>query len=200
MRIRSRTSRSRAKSRAGSTSSTSSKPRHLKAGRCEAIRCKLRSTSFPSRSHCSRPPPKLPGTDGRKMSKSYGNSILLSDPEAEVRKKLKTMVTDPPASAAPIPAIPTSAPSATCTRSSARRKPWPRCAKAAPPPASDAFSARAGSPITSSPMLNPIQERRRKYEDNPKLAWDILEAGSARAASCRRRDSGRGARVHAHVC
>src|SRR5580698_10998177 len=41
------------------------------------------------------PSPKLPGTDGRKMSKSYGNTILLADPEPEVRKKLKTMVTDP---------------------------------------------------------------------------------------------------------
>jgi tryptophanyl-tRNA synthetase len=29
--------------------------------------------------------------------------------------------------------------------------------------------------------LNPMQERRKKYEDNPKLAWDILEAGSGRA-------------------
>jgi len=26
-----------------------------------------------------------------------------------------------------------------------------------------------------------MQERRKKYEDNPRLAWDILEAGSARA-------------------
>jgi tryptophanyl-tRNA synthetase len=41
------------------------------------------------------PSPKLPGTDGRKMSKSYGNTILLSDPEPEVRAKLRTMVTDP---------------------------------------------------------------------------------------------------------
>jgi tryptophanyl-tRNA synthetase len=41
------------------------------------------------------PSPKLPGTDGRKMSKSYGNTIMLTDPEPEVRKKLKTMVTDP---------------------------------------------------------------------------------------------------------
>jgi tryptophanyl-tRNA synthetase len=39
--------------------------------------------------------PKLPGTDGRKMSKSYGNAILLTDPEPVVRQKLKTMVTDP---------------------------------------------------------------------------------------------------------
>jgi tryptophanyl-tRNA synthetase len=41
------------------------------------------------------PSPKLPGTDGRKMSKSYRNTILLSDPEPEIRAKLKTMVTDP---------------------------------------------------------------------------------------------------------
>ncbi len=39
--------------------------------------------------------PKVMGTDGRKMSKSYGNTINLSDPEPEVRQKLKTMVTDP---------------------------------------------------------------------------------------------------------
>jgi len=39
--------------------------------------------------------PKVPGTDGRKMSKSYNNTINLSDSEATVRAKLKTMVTDP---------------------------------------------------------------------------------------------------------
>jgi tryptophanyl-tRNA synthetase len=39
--------------------------------------------------------PKVVGTDGRKMSKSYGNTINLADPEPVVRQKLKTMVTDP---------------------------------------------------------------------------------------------------------
>jgi tryptophanyl-tRNA synthetase len=39
--------------------------------------------------------PQLPGTDGRKMSKSYGNTIQMTDPEDVVRQKLKTMVTDP---------------------------------------------------------------------------------------------------------
>jgi len=41
------------------------------------------------------PSPKLLGTDGRKMSKSYGNTIMLTDPEPVLRQKLKTMVTDP---------------------------------------------------------------------------------------------------------
>lgn len=37
----------------------------------------------------------LPGTDGRKMSKSYGNTIALSDSPEVVRKKVSTMITDP---------------------------------------------------------------------------------------------------------
>ena len=38
--------------------------------------------------------PKLPGTDGRKMSKSYGNSIFLSDTPEEINRKISTMITD----------------------------------------------------------------------------------------------------------
>ena len=39
--------------------------------------------------------PKLLGLDGRKMSKSYGNSIYLSDTAEETAKKIKSMMTDP---------------------------------------------------------------------------------------------------------
>ena len=41
--------------------------------------------------------PRLPGLDGleKKMSKSAGNTILLSDPPEEIAKKMKTAVTDP---------------------------------------------------------------------------------------------------------
>lgn len=37
----------------------------------------------------------LPGIDGRKMSKSYGNTIEMSEPPAEVRRKVNMMITDP---------------------------------------------------------------------------------------------------------
>lgn len=37
----------------------------------------------------------LPGLDGRKMSKSYGNTILLSEQPDEIRKRVNTMITDP---------------------------------------------------------------------------------------------------------
>ncbi|MDH5755487.1 MAG: tryptophan--tRNA ligase [Nitrospinota bacterium] len=39
--------------------------------------------------------PKLPGTDGRKMSKSYGNAIYLSDSKEEMFGKIKNIITDP---------------------------------------------------------------------------------------------------------
>ena len=39
--------------------------------------------------------PKLPGTDGRKMSKSYGNAIYLSDSPEVIRKKVMNTLTDP---------------------------------------------------------------------------------------------------------
>lgn len=39
--------------------------------------------------------PKVPGTDGRKMSKSYGNALHLSDTTDEIEKKIKQMYTDP---------------------------------------------------------------------------------------------------------
>ena len=39
--------------------------------------------------------PKIPGTDGRKMSKSYGNAVFFSDTKEEVEKKVMKMFTDP---------------------------------------------------------------------------------------------------------
>jgi tryptophanyl-tRNA synthetase len=39
--------------------------------------------------------PVLPGTDGRKMSKSYGNCIYITEPEESIRLKISKMMTDP---------------------------------------------------------------------------------------------------------
>jgi tryptophanyl-tRNA synthetase len=38
---------------------------------------------------------RLPGLDGRKMGKSNNNFIMMSDPEDEIRKKVRTAITDP---------------------------------------------------------------------------------------------------------
>jgi tryptophanyl-tRNA synthetase len=39
--------------------------------------------------------PKIPGTDGRKMSKSYNNAVYLSEPPDDIARKLERMATDP---------------------------------------------------------------------------------------------------------
>src|SRR5262245_23122112 len=50
---------------------------------------------FPEPKTLLTPTPRMPGTDGRKMSKSYDNAIYLKDSPEVVRRKLKPMVTDP---------------------------------------------------------------------------------------------------------
>jgi tryptophanyl-tRNA synthetase len=50
---------------------------------------------FPEPKALFTPTPKVPGLDGRKMSKSYDNAINLSDPPEVVRKKCMSMFTDP---------------------------------------------------------------------------------------------------------
>jgi tryptophanyl-tRNA synthetase len=55
----------------------------------------LYKTVFPEPQACLTPAARLPGTDGRKMSKSYGNAIYLGDSAAEAGKKIDAMLTDP---------------------------------------------------------------------------------------------------------
>ena len=55
----------------------------------------LYGRTFPEPEALLTETPKLPGLDGRKMSKSYNNSIYLSDSAEETAKKIKSMVTDP---------------------------------------------------------------------------------------------------------
>jgi tryptophanyl-tRNA synthetase len=50
---------------------------------------------FPEPRALFTPTPKVPGIDGRKMSKSYGNAINLSDPPEVIFAKCKQMFTDP---------------------------------------------------------------------------------------------------------
>lgn len=51
--------------------------------------------TFPEPKALLTPFPKIPGIDGRKMSKSYNNAILLSDPPHMIREKIMEMITDP---------------------------------------------------------------------------------------------------------
>ena len=127
------------------------------------------------------PSPKLLGTDGRKMSKSYGNFILLSEPEAELRKKLKSMVTDPARVRRSDPGNPDKCPVGDLHKifSSAETltKVYDGCTTAGV----GCIECKGWAADSIVTALKPIQERRKPYEENPELVWEILEDGGAKA-------------------
>jgi tryptophanyl-tRNA synthetase len=125
--------------------------------------------------------PKLPGTDGRKMSKSYGNAILLTDPEPVVRQKLKTMVTDPARVRRSDPGNPDVCPVGDLHKIFSDRATMEKVNAGCRSAGIGCIECKSWAADALVQLLSPMQERRKKFEENPRLAWDILEAGSARA-------------------
>lgn len=136
---------------------------------------------FPEPQTVLTPAPKLPGTDGRKMSKSYGNTIMLTDPEPVVRQKLKTMVTDPARVRRTDPGNPDVCPVGDLHKifsdAATNEKVNVGCRSAG----IGCIECKSWAADALVNILNPMQERRKKYEENPRLAWDILENGSEQA-------------------
>jgi tryptophanyl-tRNA synthetase len=127
------------------------------------------------------PSPKLPGTDGRKMSKSYGNTILLSDPEPEVRAKLKTMVTDPARIRRSDPGNPDVCPVFDLHKvfSSDETQQWARTGCTTAGIGCIECKSRLADGVVAE--LAPIQERRRYFEANLDEVKLILKDGAVRA-------------------
>jgi tryptophanyl-tRNA synthetase len=125
--------------------------------------------------------PKLPGTDGRKMSKSYGNTIMLTDPEKVVRQKLKTMVTDPARVRRTDPGNPDVCPVGDLHKIFSDPVTMAKVNEGCRSAGIGCIECKGWVADAIVNILNPMQERRKKYEENPRLAWDILESGSARA-------------------
>jgi tryptophanyl-tRNA synthetase len=126
------------------------------------------------------PSPKLPGTDGRKMSKSYGNTILLSDPEPEVRKKLKTMVTDPARIRRTDPGDPDKCPVGDLHKVFSPAETMAKVYEGCRSAGIGCIECKGWAADALVEILNPIQERRARLKDDEVKA--ILEDGSARAA------------------
>jgi tryptophanyl-tRNA synthetase len=136
---------------------------------------------FPEPQSLLTPTPKLPGTDGRKMSKSYGNTILLTDAEPVVRQKLKTMVTDPARVRRSDAGDPDKCPVGDLHKIFSSKETMAKVNESCRSAGIGCIECKGWAADALVQLLNPMQERRNKFKENPRLAWDILEAGTQRA-------------------
>ena len=129
--------------------------------------------------------PRIPGLDGRKMSKSYGNAIMLSESDADIRAKTKVMVTDPARKRRTDPGNPDVCPVydwhklfSTPERDPGRLE-WVQtgCRSAG----IGCIECKAAMADNLIKWIEPVRERRLSYEKNRRYVRDILQEGSARA-------------------
>src|SRR5215470_11040520 len=129
--------------------------------------------------------PRIPGLDGRKMSKSYGNAIMLSESDDDVRKKTKVMVTDPARKRRTDPGNPEKCPVwdwhklfSTPERDSGRLDwVWQGCTTAG----IGCIECKAAMAENLIKWIAPIRERRVEYEQHPARVLEIIDEGSRRA-------------------
>ena len=135
--------------------------------------------------HLLTPTPRIPGLDGRKMSKSYNNAISLSESDDDIRKKTKVMVTDPARKRRTDPGNPDVCPVYDWHKlfSTPERDPgrldWVRtgCTTAG----IGCIECKSAMAENLIKWIAPVREKRLDYEAHPKKALEILDAGSAKA-------------------
>jgi tryptophanyl-tRNA synthetase len=127
--------------------------------------------------------PRIPGLDGRKMSKSYGNAITLSETDEDIRKKTKVMVTDPARKRRTDPGNPDVCPvydwHKLFSAEESGRLEWVRqgCTTAG----IGCIECKAAMAENLIKWIAPVRERRVKWENDPKGVLEILDAGSKKA-------------------
>lgn len=125
------------------------------------------------------PSPKLLGTDGRKMSKSYGNTIQLTDTEAELRQKLKTMMTDPARIRRTDPGDPDKCPVGDLHKVFSSPEKLAEVYEGCRTAGIGCIQCKGWAADSLVQILGPIQERRAGF--TVAQAREIIDAGNARA-------------------
>jgi tryptophanyl-tRNA synthetase len=125
------------------------------------------------------PSPKLPGTDGRKMSKSYGNTIEMNDPEPVIRQKLKTMVTDPARVRRSDPGDPDKCPVGDLHKVFSTPETLAKVYEGCRTAGIGCIECKSWAASALVQILKPIQERRASFK--PSEVDDILKDGTDRA-------------------
>jgi len=113
------------------------------------------------------------------MSKSYGNTIMLTDPEPEVRQKLKTMVTDPARIRRKDPGDPDKCPVGDLHKVFSSPETLARVYEGCRSAGIGCIECKGWAADALIQILTPIQERRARF--TPGEVEDILKDGSDRA-------------------
>ena len=127
--------------------------------------------------------PRIPGTDGRKMSKSYGNAITLSESDADIYAKTKVMVTDPARKRRTDPGNPDICPVGDWHKLFSKDEPgrmdwvYKGCTTAA----IGCIECKKAMADNLVKWIAPIRDRRVKWENDPKGVLEIIDAGSKNA-------------------
>jgi tryptophanyl-tRNA synthetase len=124
---------------------------------------------------------RIPGTDGRKMSKSYANAIYLKDEPEAVRQKLRPMVTDPARKRRTDPGDPEVCPVFDLHRafSPVETREWAAAGcRSAGIGCLDCKAKLAGHMLE---RLAGVHARRPEFAKRPDTVWDILLEGSKKA-------------------
>jgi tryptophanyl-tRNA synthetase len=125
--------------------------------------------------------PRVRGTDGRRMSKSYGNSILISDPPKVVSDKAAGMMTDPARKRRTDPGNPDVCPVFDLHKIFSPQGTIDRVNRECRTAEIGCVDCKKLMAQHLNAYLAPIQERRRPYEQNPQRVWDVLAAGTQKA-------------------
>ncbi|HEY1744324.1 MAG TPA: tryptophan--tRNA ligase [Granulicella sp.] len=152
------------------------------AGQTKKIGSFGRSEILPEPKVLLTPSPKLPGLDGRKMSKSYGNTIMLSEPEADLREKLKTMVTDPARIRRTDPGNPDVCPVFDLHKVFSSETVQAEAAEGCRTAGIGCIECKSWVADAIVTAIAPIQAHRRDLEKRPGVIKDVLANGGARAA------------------
>jgi tryptophanyl-tRNA synthetase len=125
--------------------------------------------------------PKVPGTDGRKMSKSYGNTIELADSEAEIRQKIRPMMTDPARKRRTDPGNPEICPVFDLHKIFTPPAGKEYCATGCRTAGIGCLDCKDVLLEHMLPVLGKIRERRQQFAEKPDAIVEILHEGSRRA-------------------
>jgi len=124
---------------------------------------------------------RIPGTDGRKMSKSYGNAIYLKDDPETVRQKLRPMLTDPARKRRTDPGNPEVCPVFDLHKAFSSRDTQDWAAAGCRSAGIGCLDCKAKLTEHMLERLAPLSARRREWEKRPEDVWQILVDGSRRA-------------------